>query len=98
MTQVITIHIEVPDGVEVRVNGGGESKPFVERPTPPYPDWDPTCPVHGEDWKLVPSGLSKTKRNPDGSPKRYNAFYACPERGCNEKPSRPDDEEQSSGY
>ena len=96
MTQVITIHIEVPDGVGVIVDGGG--KPFVERPEPAYPDWDPTCHVHDVDWKLVPSGLSKTKVNPDGTPKRYNAFYACPERGCYEKPGRADDGDQSLGY
>jgi len=92
MTQVITIQIEVPDGVEVRVNGGGESKPFVERPDPAYPDWDPTCHVHDVDWKLVPAGISnRTKR-------RYNAFYACPERNCDEKPGRADDGDQSPGY
>jgi hypothetical protein len=90
MTKIITIRIEVPDGVEVHVEGG-ESKPFVERPAPSYPNHDPVCPEHGEDWKLVPAGTSKR------TGRRYNAFYACPVKNCDEKPSRETDD-QSGGY
>ena len=39
-----------------------------------------TCPTHGQPWKLVPAGVSKTT----GAP--YTSFYACPERGCRQKP------------
>jgi len=38
------------------------------------------CPVHNLEFRLVPAGVSKKTGNP------YNAFYACPERGCREKP------------
>lgn len=89
----ITIVINVPDGVQVSVNGAGQqaqpSRPFVSRPDPAYPGGE--CPVHGVDWKLVPAGTSRTKFNADGSPKRFNAFWTCPERGCNERPPRPQD-------
>jgi hypothetical protein len=40
------------------------------------------CPVHGKPWKVVPAGVSKKTQKP------YNAFYACSERGCNERPIR----------
>lgn len=33
--------------------------------------------THGAK-KWVPPGLSKTKVNPDGTPKPYPGFYACP--------------------
>jgi hypothetical protein len=91
MTKIITIRIEVPDGAEVRVDGGGSGKPFVDRGTPAYPDHDPVCQVHGTDWKLIPAGVSKRTGN------RYNAFYTCPAKDCNEKPSRGSDD-QSEGY
>jgi len=88
----IVIRITVPDGTNVRVDqgssGGGSNKPFVERPAPPHPSG--TCPVHDTEWKLIPAGFSKNKTNADGSPKRYNAFWTCPERGCDEKPSWDD--------
>lgn len=38
------------------------------------------CPIHNVPFKLVPAGTSKTTGKP------YNAFWACPERGCREKP------------
>jgi hypothetical protein len=104
--KTITIQIQVPDGVEVRVSQGGQarqarqgsSRPFQAQPDPPFPQWDPTCPQHGVEWNLVPAGVSKKAVDDQGNPKRYNAFWACPERGCNEKPERmpdgysPDDE------
>lgn len=40
------------------------------------------CPVHNVEFKTVPAGVSKSTGRP------YNAFLACPERGCNEKPPR----------
>jgi hypothetical protein len=90
----IVIRIQVPDGTNVRVEqggarSGGSDKPFVERPAPPEPN-DGGCPVHDVDWKLVPAGFSKNKTNADGTPKRYNAFWACPERGCDQKPTWDD--------
>lgn len=39
------------------------------------------CPVHGTS-KVVPAGVSKKTGKP------YNAFTACGEIGCNEKPGR----------
>jgi hypothetical protein len=40
------------------------------------------CPIHNLPFKLIPAGISKTTGKP------YNAFYACPERGCKEKPPK----------
>jgi len=89
--KTITITISVPDGVNVSVGQGqAASKPFVAREAPPAPD--DYCPVHDVAWKLVPAGVSKTKFDDNGNPKPYNAFWACPERGCNEKPGRYDTE------
>ena len=88
--KTITISITVPDGAEVRVNNSsGGDRPFVERAAPPTPYGD--CPEHDVPWKLVPAGVSKKAVDNDGNPKRYNAFWACPERGCNEKPARVDE-------
>lgn len=42
-------------------------------------DW--LCPVHGQ-MKIVPAGTSQR------TGKAYQAFVACPERGCNERPPR----------
>lgn len=39
------------------------------------------CPVHGTS-KVVPAGVSKRTNKP------YDAFVACPERGCDQKPPR----------
>jgi hypothetical protein len=38
------------------------------------------CPVHAKPWKLVPAGVSKKTGRP------YEAFLACPERGCDQRP------------
>lgn len=80
----ITISIDVPAGSGVHVaQGNGAAtpdRPFVQRGDPPEPDG--YCPVHDVNWHLVPSGVSKK------TGKQYNSFYACPERGCNEKPGR----------
>jgi len=39
------------------------------------------CPTHHEPWKLVPEGVSKKTGRP------YSAFYACPVRGCDQRPA-----------
>lgn len=44
----------------------------------------PTCPDHGWAWKHVPAGVTKSGPRA-GQP--YNAFYACPERGCRQRPT-----------
>ena len=90
MAREIVIRISVPDGVNVAVSQGTQQpqqqRPFVERPAPPQPAGG--CPEHGTAWDLVPAGVSKKAVNADGSPKRYNAFWTCPERGCNQMPPR----------
>lgn len=45
------------------------------------------CPQHGQ-FKVVPGGVSKTKRDEYGNPKPYDAFFSCTVQGCNEKPPR----------
>lgn len=85
----ITIQITVPDGVDVKVsrNSGqaaADDKPFVERDPGPYPGGH--CPDHGEEWVLQPAGVSKKTH------KRYNAFWKCPAKWCNERPPRRDEQ------
>ena len=89
----IIIRIQVPEGFTVSTGGGaggGGDRPFVPRPDPPFPSWDPACPTHDLEWKLVPAGTSRK------SGKRYNAFWACPAQGCNEKPAKADEEPAGS--
>jgi hypothetical protein len=77
---------------DMRHNSGG-SVPGE----PPFPGFDAVpaatqvfaglideerCPDHHANWKLVPAGVSKT------TGKSYDAFYACPERGCKSRPSK----------
>ena len=38
------------------------------------------CPTHNQPWKFVPAGTSKKTGQP------YDAFYACPVRGCDQRP------------
>lgn len=40
------------------------------------------CPIHNQPWKTVPGGISKKTGKP------YNAFQACPQMGCTEKPPK----------
>lgn len=40
------------------------------------------CPIHKEAWKIVPAGVSKKTGQP------YEAFAACPVRGCDQRPPR----------
>ena len=82
----IVIRIQVPEGVAVSVNGEArptrqsDDRPFVARPDPPFPGG--YCPVHEVEWKLVPAGTSQK------TGKQYNAFWACPEYLCDQKPPR----------
>ena len=39
------------------------------------------CPVHRVPWKTVPAGVSKK------TGRKYDAFLACPERGCDQRPA-----------
>lgn len=41
-----------------------------------------TCPDHGATWRHVPAGVSTKTGKP------YGEFWACPERGCREKPTQ----------
>jgi hypothetical protein len=96
--RTITISLEVPEDIRVRVAGvpgdsGGER----------LSDWDwlteeeparslravaapaatvtpVECPVHQVPWKVVPAGVSRRTGRP------YEAFRACPQTGCEEKP------------
>ena len=107
--KVITIQISVPDGAEVRVNNGGQQqqqqqqqqaqRPFAAQPAPAYPGG--VCPEHAEEWNLVPAGVSRTKVDANGNPKRYNAFWTCPTQGCQQKPPKPsvvEDVSYGGGY
>ncbi len=38
------------------------------------------CPLHAQPWKYVPPGISKK------TGQSYQGFYACPVKGCNERP------------
>lgn len=40
------------------------------------------CPIHSVPFRTVPAGVSKSTGRP------YNAFEACPERGCKERPPK----------
>jgi hypothetical protein len=99
MTRVITIRLEIPEGVEVRIGGAPPDDPDDE-PLPPAPWIAPDqpepafrtiaatrngssmgCPIHRVPWRTVPAGVSKKTGRP------YAAFVACPEPGCDERPS-----------
>lgn len=40
------------------------------------------CPIHNQSWKIVPAGISKKTGN------AYDAFQACPVKGCDQRPPR----------
>ena len=99
MIRVITIRLEIPEGVEVRI-GGGPPDDGDDEPLPPA-TWGPSdeaepgfrtiaaarngsaagCPVHRVPWRNVPAGISKR------TGRAYAAFQACPDPGCDERPS-----------
>jgi len=66
---------------------GGEQRRRQEG-IPTAADAPPDCPgycaVHTTPFRLVPAGISKKRADGSGG-KAYNAFWACPERGCREK-------------
>lgn len=82
LVPTITITITVPEGVTVAV--GGHAAPSAV-PFPPLPSNSSVlgnvCPEHNQPWKHVPGGVSKKTGKP------YNAFWACPEMGCNHRPA-----------
>ena len=41
---------------------------------------DYKCPIHLQNWKVIPAGISKK------TGKAYHAFKVCPVEGCTEKP------------
>ena len=60
----------------------GQFRPIatIGRPMPAPAGTNGLCPLHGEPWRLVPAGISKK------TGKNYDAFRACPEPGCSERP------------
>jgi hypothetical protein len=95
MTQVITIRLEIPEGIEVRIGGGSpddEPLPPPGRATPDEPESafrtiaagrngsSAGCPVHRVPWRNVPAGISKK------TGRAYQAFLACGVPGCDERP------------
>lgn len=85
----ITITVRLPDGVTPDVSYGaatparpaGPSAPPPAAVAPPPAAGGWVCPEHGT-FKVVPAGTSKKTGKP------YNAFTACGEQGCDQKPPR----------
>lgn len=84
----LTIHIDYPDGAGITVGhpqtaapppAGLEDPPWPTSPAEPSAAGG-VCPVHHVPWKTVPAGVSKK------TGAAYNAFQACPQQGCNERP------------
>jgi hypothetical protein len=63
-----------PANPEFRASRDLPAEPFL-----PFKQWE--CPIHHSN-KVVPAGISKKNGKP------YEAFLACAEYGCNEKPPR----------
>jgi hypothetical protein len=62
--------------------GPADEPPFPEAPFVEAAPRQDGCPVHHTPWKTVPAGVSKKTGKP------YDAFQACSEMGCNERPRR----------
>lgn len=45
-----------------------------------------TCPEHRLEFRQIPAGFSRTKKDENGNPKAYAAFWSCPKMGCRQKP------------
>ena len=76
-------------GVETTMLRVADDPPLPEPPIEEFPAFQAqpaakapsgTCPTHHEPWKYVPPGVSKSSGKP------YEGFWACPERGCRERP------------
>ncbi len=93
MSRFITIRIEIPDGVAVRVAGSPPDDADDEALPPPT--WAAqaarpahggngasmsTCQLHRLPWRSVPAGISKK------TGRAYTSFLACPEPGCDQRP------------
>jgi hypothetical protein len=83
----LTIHLDLPEGVQATPDITYGSRPAAPSgPTPAAVPPPPAagawaCPEHGTS-KVVPAGTSKKTGKP------YNAFTACGEQGCDQKPPR----------
>lgn len=69
------VRIAAPVAVQQPVQAAPAPAPYA-----PLNTW--LCPIHGTA-KTVPAGVSKKTGRP------YDAFIACDQMGCNEKPPRP---------
>jgi hypothetical protein len=83
----LTIHLDLPEGVQATPDITYGSRPAAPSgPTPAAVPPPPAagawaCPEHGTS-KVVPAGVSQKTGKP------YNAFTACGEQGCDQKPPR----------
>jgi hypothetical protein len=97
VSRVITIRLEIPEGVEVRLDGGppDEAEPL------PLPEWAPpdapepairtiAAGRNGSATGSCPVHRLPWRMVPAGisrkSGRPYGAFLACPEPGCDERP------------
>lgn len=86
----VVFTVEFPDDANVTMGGLASDEPPLPEPPSDLPARSHAelaqrtsaelCPVHNVAWRVVPAGVSKKTGEP------YNAFIACPERGCNERP------------
>lgn len=98
MTRTITIRLEIPDGVAVRLEG-----PPDDSESMPLPEWAAPAPLRPATASVQP-GPSKARvvgvcpvhrlswrTVPAGVSKKtgrpYSAFQVCPESGCDERPA-----------
>lgn len=57
-------------------------RPTQLAPLPAVMQATGVCPIHNQPWKHVPAGIAKSTGKP------YEAFWACQERGCDQRPPR----------
>lgn len=97
MTRVITIRLEVPDDVEVRLEG-----PLDDDAPLPLPGWEAPAPLRRDaapapprPSRVLPAAVCPVHRVawrtvPAGVSRKtgrpYAAFEVCPESGCDERP------------